>query len=241
VVGGCLSVFPLLETLMFVPYLQLTNIYLVMETPPTAFTENNKAIKQDDANAVPMGELTPSASPQKGGAPETLGSPGGTKPVKLTDACKHALYSSEADYAGCLSIDDTSEPLDQMIRAMGFNHTVTVVRGRLTDIDRAHKAIIVSDETVVEYDLLVVAPGTHDLSYKQFQVYSTLHPVRAADKGMFGVGSCFEDRRAVNWIRKMQSKNQFAGVVVYGGGLEAWNAVGKLLTMDCIDKTKINW
>lgn len=232
VVGGCLSTFPLLETLMFVPYIQLTNVYLVMESPPTAVTENNKGSKAN--SEPPAREYSPPPSPDKSGA-------GTPKPVKLTEVCKHALYSSEADYAGCLSVVDTCEPLDQMVRAMGFNHTVTVIRGRLTDIDRAHKAIIVSDETVVEYDILVVAPGTHDLSYKQFQIYSTLHPVRAADKGMFGIGSCFEDRRAVNWIRKMQYKNTFAGVVVYGGGLEAWHAVGRLLQMECIEKSRINW
>jgi NADH dehydrogenase FAD-containing subunit len=42
---------------------------------------------------------------------------------------------------------------------MGLAHRVTIVKGRLTDIDRDNRAIVISDEIVVEYDLLVLAAG----------------------------------------------------------------------------------
>jgi NADH dehydrogenase FAD-containing subunit len=34
-----------------------------------------------------------------------------------------------------------------------------LVQGRLTDIDRKNRAVIVSDEVIVEYDVLVLASG----------------------------------------------------------------------------------
>ena len=36
---------------------------------------------------------------------------------------------------------------------------VTLVRGRVTDIDRGSKAIVIDDTKVMEYDVLVLATG----------------------------------------------------------------------------------
>jgi hypothetical protein len=211
IVAGSSSVYPLLETLLFVPYLNLSNIYLILEAPPASLRK---------ANEVPVASLSPTSPGQRH---------------------HHSSTSVSHDYVGSLSISEANDPIDQMIRAMGFNNHVSIIRGRLTDIDRAHKAIIVSDETVVEYDLLVLAPARQDLTYKSFKENAHLHPIRAAEKGIFGIGSVFEDKCAVNWIKNHCDKNPFAGVVIYGKGLDAWNAVGKLIQLELIDKSRINW
>lgn len=149
--------------------------------------------------------------------------------------------SSSNEYAGALSISDAGEPLDQMVKALGFGHHVTVITGRLTDIDRANKAIIVSDETVVEYDILVIAGETQDLSYKSFEETRSLHPMKAVARGIFGLGNPTADRAAIDWIVKHQHDNNNAALIVYGSSLEAWNAVGRLISMDIIDTSRINW
>jgi hypothetical protein len=60
---------------------------------------------------------------------------------------------------GCLSAKEADIPLNRELLAMGLAHRVTIVKGRLTDIDRDNRAIVISDEIVVEYDLLVLAAG----------------------------------------------------------------------------------
>lgn len=149
--------------------------------------------------------------------------------------------SSSNEYAGALSVNDAGEPLDQTIKALGFGHHVTVISGRLTDIDRGNKAVIISDETVVEYDILVIAGETQDLSYKSFEETSTLHPMKASLRGIFGLGNPVADRSAIDWVIKHQSDNANSALVIYGSSLEAWNAVGKLINMDLIDTARINW
>ena len=197
VVGGSLSAYAVLETLLFIPYLQLPHVYLVMENPPASIV------------------------PQKN---------------------KHVSKSgNNTDYTGGLSIVDAGEPIDQMMKACGYNNHVTVIKGKLTDIDRQNKAIIISDETVVEYDLLVLSCEMQDLSYKEFPETHVMHPFRAAEKGVFGIGNTFLDKAALKWIQKNYNKNPAAGVIIYGNSVEAWNAVGRLILLDLIDKSRINW
>lgn len=38
-----------------------------------------------------------------------------------------------------------------------MGHKLKVVRGHLTDIDRDHRTIVISNEVALEYDLLVIA------------------------------------------------------------------------------------
>jgi hypothetical protein len=63
------------------------------------------------------------------------------------------------NFSGCLSLKDLNDPTEQEIQALGLPSRATLVQGRLTDIDRKNKAVIISDEVIVEYDVLVIASG----------------------------------------------------------------------------------
>lgn len=74
-------------------------------------------------------------------------------------------WSSEVDcngnmFSGCLSVKNCDDYSSDEICSLGLNCRVTVVQGRLTDIDRKNKAVIVSNETVIEYDVLIIAGPT---------------------------------------------------------------------------------
>jgi hypothetical protein len=66
----------------------------------------------------------------------------------------------EDDYSGCFSVQNGHYPVEQELYAMGLGHKVNLVQGHLTDIDREHKAIVISDEKVLEYDVLVLSTNT---------------------------------------------------------------------------------
>jgi hypothetical protein len=63
------------------------------------------------------------------------------------------------DLSGCLSLKDLNDMTEQELNALGLPARCTLVQGRLTDIDRKNHAVIVSDEVIVEYDVLVLASG----------------------------------------------------------------------------------
>jgi hypothetical protein len=63
------------------------------------------------------------------------------------------------NFSGCLSLKDVNDVTEQEINALGLPARCTLVQGRLTDIDRKNRAVIVSDEVIVEYDVLVLASG----------------------------------------------------------------------------------
>ena len=63
------------------------------------------------------------------------------------------------NFSGCLSLKDLNDMTEQELNALGLPSRCTLVQGRLTDIDRKNHAVIVSDEVIVEYDVLVIASG----------------------------------------------------------------------------------
>ena len=64
------------------------------------------------------------------------------------------------DFSGCLTVRDEQFPSEQELYASGLSHKVNLVRGHLSDIDRENKAIVVSAETVLEYDMLILSTCT---------------------------------------------------------------------------------
>lgn len=68
--------------------------------------------------------------------------------------------SMATEHCGSLSEQDADFPGEGELYALGLAHRVVVIRGRLTDIDRDNRAIVISDELVLEYDVLVVAAAT---------------------------------------------------------------------------------
>jgi len=47
---------------------------------------------------------------------------------------------------------------------IGMGHKLKVVRGHLTDIDREHRTIVISNEVALEYDLLVIATNMEGIA-----------------------------------------------------------------------------
>ena len=64
------------------------------------------------------------------------------------------------EFSGCLSLKDCDDYTPNEISCLGLTSRVTLVQGRLTDIDRKNKAIIVSNDSVIEYDTLIIAGST---------------------------------------------------------------------------------
>lgn len=126
VVGGSSHSYALLEALCSVPYLNLPNVFLIIEKPPLPLRNGVAEPAVEEASARESSEE-----------------------AKLDD-----------DYSGCLSVTDVDHPLEQELFAMGLAHKINVVRGSLTDVDRESKAVVVSDELALEFDLLVFSSNT---------------------------------------------------------------------------------
>jgi hypothetical protein len=72
---------------------------------------------------------------------------------------EHSAAPGE-DYSGALSMQQEQYPTEQELYAMGFSYKVQLLRGHLSDIDREHKAVVISDQTAIEYDVLVISTCT---------------------------------------------------------------------------------
>lgn len=136
-------------------------------------------------------------------------------------------FSYSEKCSGVLSVEDADDPSMRELSAMGIAHRVSIVRGRLTDIDRANKAVVISDEIISEYDLLVIASSTKDCSTKRFPTTSGTHPSHCAFRGMFGLGDAASDAAALTWVKQQSRDRQ--KVIVYGCDLDAIATVGQLL------------
>lgn len=138
------------------------------------------------------------------------------------------------NYSGCMSVQDLSDPIDTMMAAFGLSDRIIVIRGRLTDIDRTNKAIVISDETIVEYDVLVVASCAQDNSTNKIHSLIGVHPLTCASKGVFGIGNPSADEAALEW-----SNTVSGNIVIYGTGIDALAAAGSLLN-EGIDPSRIS-
>lgn len=136
---------------------------------------------------------------------------------------------SSTMFSGGLSPFDVDDPSPQELLSLGLSHKVTMIVGRLTDIDRENKAVVVSDDTIVEYDVLVISSPPQDNCTRKLPTVSGVHPLTCARRGIFGIGNPRVDEAALEWARKCQNLRS-NGIVVYGrSGLDAYAAVGNLL------------
>ena len=127
-------------------------------------------------------------------------------------------------YCGKLSkIDPESYTRNDLI-SFAFQHKVTVVDGRLTDIDRENKAIVVSDDAIVQYDILLLSSAPMDNATRGINETRLLHPLSCFKKGIFNIGNEIIDEAAMKWVF-----NTSGPVVIYGSALEVLNASGALL------------
>lgn len=68
--------------------------------------------------------------------------------------------TEQTNLCGALSVRDCGDPSLAFLSALGIEHRVTLVTGRLTDIDRNSRAVVISDEVALEYDILLIASAT---------------------------------------------------------------------------------
>eukprot|EP01038_Epipyxis_sp_PR26KG_P007433 gene7433-10129_t len=144
-------------------------------------------------------------------------------------------YSSEDarfddDLSGCLSIKDVAYPTETELFALGYSHKVNLVKGVITDIDRENKAVVISDEAIIEYDILVLSTCLQDNSTKKIPLLNGLHSSKCADMGVFELGNPSADLLALKWIRKRYNPNKAleTSIMISGTALKVLSAVSKL-------------
>mmetsp|Transcript_25436 Transcript_25436/g.42865 ORF Transcript_25436/g.42865 Transcript_25436/m.42865 type:complete len:1363 (+) Transcript_25436:41-4129(+) len=159
---------------------------------------------------------------------------------------KQELGANESgdNFSGCLSLKDLNDMTEQELNALGLPARCTLVQGRLTDIDRKNRAVIVSDEVIVEYDVLVVASGMQDMSIRKFPATAQLHPTVCAERGVFCMGNYAIDKMALNFIEQQlvscRNKNKSDVIVVAGNGTQALCVLGRLEVYG-VDPSRIVW
>jgi adenylate kinase family enzyme len=136
--GGNGIAFKILESLCFAQGKHINNLYLVMESSPSSW---------DDL-------LFPENAEDQGQGEEGDGS-------------RLLSHLIKDNYSGCLSPKDIDDYTENELYALGLPNRVTLIQGKLTDIDRKNRAVIVSDEVIVEYDVLVLAAGCQGESIHQ--------------------------------------------------------------------------
>ena len=190
VIGGNRCAYSVLETLCFIPYLHLVNIFFVVDGTPSnwKYADNSTSKKN------------------------------GRKPLeKDTESLSTNLYPCDEDGS-----------FEHELDSLGLSGRVTLVNGRLTDIDRSNKVVVISDSIPLEYDVLVLTPPSEDSTFRNFENTRLIHPRQLQERGVYGLGSETSDLAVSQWLFGPRGPRT-PGVVVYGSGLIAWSAVGRLL------------
>eukprot|EP01041_Mallomonas_annulata_P004244 gene4244-8440_t len=209
VVGGGSATFSLLETFCFVPYLHMTNIYLVLEKTPDPW----------DSSVT----LNTSRGSSSGGDRDR-------------DRDRDRGGDQGSFLTGALSPVVQDEQFMQELYALGLANRVTLIRGRLRDIDRDNKAIVLLDEIVIEYDVLILSTGIQDS-------FSRMHPRQCAEYGFFSLGCAETEMAAMKCLRRKyrpETGVDTDDIVVYGCGVNAMAVVGRLLE-EGIEPRRIYW
>ena len=125
---------------------------------------------------------------------------------------------------GILTCNDAYDMTKQEVQSWGLAHKINLVRGHLTDIDRDNRGIVISNELIFEYDILVISSAPQDSTIKRIPALANVHPFTAATKGVFSIGNKIMDERALNWV-----KAHDGCVVLYGSILDVLSAAGCLM------------
>jgi adenylate kinase family enzyme len=128
VIGGSAVAFKILESLCFASGKHLNNLYLVMESSPSAWVDDRPSLPDEEEDGD-------------------------------GDESHRHRHHIKDNYSGCLSPKDIDDYTENELFALGLPNRVTLIQGKLTDIDRKNRAVIISDEVIVEYDVLVLAAG----------------------------------------------------------------------------------
>lgn len=128
-----------------------------------------------------------------------------------------------------LSADEINQYSEEELRLLGLNHKAKYIRGKVTDIDRKNRTVILSDESVIEYDILVLSATSQDCSVRKFPSTKGFHPSSLMRRGIFCLGNTFVDAAALDWVKTgmLYEKN----IVVYGSNLTTVNVIEKLISI----------
>ena len=204
VVGGSKCAYSILETLCFIPYLHLLNIYFVEDA------SQSKWISPDSSSAA----------------------------SKLKEEQIVKTNTQKVDVPSFFP-NDEDESFEQEFRALGLQARVTLVNGRLTDIDRKSKVIIISDSIPLEYDVLIISGAVQDSTFKSCSKTANTHPAQLYDKGIFSLGNGIADNAASTWLFGPHPPRSL-GVIIYGSGMNAWSVIGRLLQKE-LSPDRITW
>lgn len=149
-------------------------------------------------------------------------------------------FYDDSIISNSLRVLDVSDYTHNEIKALGMHNKVTWIKGRLTDIDRKNKAIVVCDEVIVEYDILFICPPCQDISYQSFPTISSWHPMMSAERGIFCCGNHGIEETAKSFLEEVCKNNLASNIVVAGDGIRALHLLGYLCTTG-ISKNKIIW
>jgi hypothetical protein len=151
----------------------------------------------------------------------------------VTEVPPKLLYNPSADNcddednfysAGCLTCNDAYDLTKEEIQSLGLAHKINLVRGHLTDIDRDNRGIVISNELIFEYDILIITAAPQDSTIKRIPALAKVHPFTAATKGVFSIGNKIMDEHALNWVKKNEGV-----VVLHGNVLDVLVAAGSLI------------
>jgi hypothetical protein len=163
IIGGSSHSQAFLETLTSISHLYLPNIYYIVDILPAAYrladqqTSAAGATAGGGANGAPAGG-NPNVTTAGGNGNILTSASMMIHPSKYVEEAD--LYRYDLDQNGCLTIQDIDQPLQSETWAMGFAYRCNIIKGRLTDIDRENKAVVISDELVIEYDYLLISSWT---------------------------------------------------------------------------------
>lgn len=209
-VGGNGCTFPFLESLCYAPGIHLRNIYLVLDRPPEPWL----LLGQQDAST----DQRPSGSHE-----DSIPS------LRKISGC----------LSGPLSVSVEDEPSLAEVYALGLANRTTLIIGRLQDIDRENKTIVLSNGTQIEFDVLVLATGLQDTSILEFEAFNKMTCKETERFGLFCLGPLATEVDALVWIQEHESVDD-DGVIIYGAGLDALNVAGRLLESG-IAPSRITW
>merc|ERR1711871_1657408 len=203
VIGANRCAYSVLETLCFIPYLHLVNIFFVADGSPPSWKKCAQAGSQMNSHE--------------------------RKPPE----------SGNGNHLVSLCPCDEDESFEHEIDSLGLSGRVTLVNGRLTDIDRKNKVVVISDSIPLEYDVMVITAPSEDSTFRKFENTANIHPRHLQERGIFGLGSSSSDDALSQWLFGPRGPRT-PGVVIYGSGLVAWSVAGRLLGMG-LEPERIVW
>ena len=194
VVGASDAALSFLETLLTVPYLTFTNLFLL-------------APRAAERLRLPRGAAEGEATADEATGGGAAAADGGAAPPPPPPP---AFLSRTHGYSAT------------ELRQLAIGARVRLVESRMVGIERARKAVVLPDDSILPYDYLVVAPEQGD------QSLVPLGAEAAAVRGAFSLG---DEEAVASAVAFLETSGALGGgtIAVYGASLDAYCTVQALL------------